>query len=171
MLNFEKQTVSKLELGGNPRENVGITSSFEDNVKRIGRNQLSDEFEPLVKNVNLQLNCFEKGLVKEMKDDLKYVMSLEDEFDETCLILDIQQEFFKTQFESAISESHSHVYENEMSEQNSSLENENCHLKKTITEHSKQAADVKEEMTKRCAQYEKDFAKLEAHCNSLKLKS
>nr|GEW24886.1 hypothetical protein [Tanacetum cinerariifolium] len=33
-----------------------------------------------------------------MKDDLKYVMSLEDEFDELCLILDIQQEFFKTQF-------------------------------------------------------------------------
>ncbi|GKD18232.1 hypothetical protein Tco_1207390 [Tanacetum coccineum] len=154
-----------------PRENVGITSSFEDNVKRIGRNQLSDEFEPLVKNVNLQLNCFEKGLVKEMKDDLKYVMSLEDEFDETCLILDIQQEFFKTQFESAISESHSHVYENEMSEQNSSLENEKRFLKNIITELSKHIADVKEEMTKQCAQYEKDFAKLEAHCISLELKS
>ncbi|GJT90923.1 hypothetical protein Tco_1079768 [Tanacetum coccineum] len=62
------------------------------------RNRLSGEFEPLVKDVNLQLSCFEKGLVKEMKDDLKYVMSLEDEFDETCLILDIQQEFFKTKF-------------------------------------------------------------------------
>ncbi|GJW15212.1 hypothetical protein Tco_0019345 [Tanacetum coccineum] len=49
-----------------------------------------------------------KGLVKEMKDDLKYVMSLEDEFDETCLLLDIQQEFFKTQFESVKSESYSH---------------------------------------------------------------
>ncbi|GJR01368.1 hypothetical protein Tco_0524352 [Tanacetum coccineum] len=35
----------------------------------------------LVKDINLQLNCFEKGLVKEMKDDLKYVTSLEDEFD------------------------------------------------------------------------------------------
>ncbi|GJY16654.1 hypothetical protein Tco_0387076 [Tanacetum coccineum] len=51
------------------------------------------------KNVNLQLNCFEKSLVKEMKDDLKYVISLEDEFDETCLLLDIRQEFFKTQFD------------------------------------------------------------------------
>ncbi|GJZ68571.1 hypothetical protein Tco_0631811, partial [Tanacetum coccineum] len=42
-----------------------------DNVKRIARNRLSGEFEPLVKDVNLQLNCFEKGLVKEMEDDLK----------------------------------------------------------------------------------------------------
>ncbi|GKA21680.1 hypothetical protein Tco_0701669 [Tanacetum coccineum] len=76
MLKFEKEIVSKQ----NPsRENVFINSSFEDNVKRIARNRLSEEFEPLVKDVNLQLNCFEKGLVKEMKDDLKYVMSLEDE--------------------------------------------------------------------------------------------
>ncbi|GJZ93735.1 hypothetical protein Tco_0665938, partial [Tanacetum coccineum] len=51
-------------------------------------------------NVDLQLNCFEKGLVKEMKDDFKYVTSLEEEFDEKCLILDIQTDFFKTQFES-----------------------------------------------------------------------
>ncbi|GJR98915.1 hypothetical protein Tco_0271089 [Tanacetum coccineum] len=86
-----------------------------------------------------------------MKDDLKYVMSLEDKFDETCLILDIQQEFFKTQFESAISESHIHVYEKEIFEQNSLLESENSCLKKTITELSKQATDVKDEMTK---QYE-----------------
>ncbi|GJS87447.1 hypothetical protein Tco_0770083 [Tanacetum coccineum] len=154
MPKFEKETVSKQSL---PRENVFITSSFEDNVKRIARNRLSEEFEPLVKDVNLQLKFFEKSLVKEMKDDLKYVMSLEDEFDETCLILDIQQEFFKTQFESVKSYSYSHEYENEIFEQNSSLENENHCLKKTITELSKQAADVKEEMTKRCAQYEKDF--------------
>ncbi|GKC10674.1 hypothetical protein Tco_1007456 [Tanacetum coccineum] len=73
-----------------PREDVFINSSFEDNVKRIARNPLSEEFEPLVKDVNLQLTCFENGLVKEMKYDLKYVTSLEDEFDETCLILDIQ---------------------------------------------------------------------------------
>ncbi|GKD18522.1 hypothetical protein Tco_1207680 [Tanacetum coccineum] len=37
-----------------------------------------------------------------MKDDLKYVLSLEDEFDDKCLILDIQTKKFKTQFESAI---------------------------------------------------------------------
>ncbi|GJZ81461.1 hypothetical protein Tco_0646455 [Tanacetum coccineum] len=165
MLKFEKETISKQNP---PRENVFINSSFEDNVKRIARNRLSKEFEPLIKDVNLQLNCFEKGLVKEMKDDLKYVTSLEDDFDETCLILDIQQEFFKTQFESVRSESQSHVYENQMFEQNSSLKNENRYLKKTITELSKQAVDVKEEMTKRCAQYEKDFSKLEAHCISLK---
>nr|GEU52428.1 reverse transcriptase zinc-binding domain-containing protein [Tanacetum cinerariifolium] len=92
-----------------------------------------------------------KGLVKEMKGDLKYVTSLEDEFDETCLILDIQQEIFKTQFEFFKSESHSHVYRNEKFEQISSLENENPCLKKTIIELSKQVADVKEEMTKRSA--------------------
>ncbi|GJU09801.1 retrovirus-related pol polyprotein from transposon TNT 1-94 [Tanacetum coccineum] len=106
-----------------------------------------------------------------MKDDLKYIMSLEDEFDETCLILDIQQEFFKTQFESVKSESYSHVYENEIFEQNSSLENENRCLKQTITKISKQAADVKEEKTKRCAQYEKEIAKLEAYFISLELNS
>ncbi|GJW26428.1 hypothetical protein Tco_0040239 [Tanacetum coccineum] len=64
-----------------------------------------------------------------------------------------------------------HVYENEIFERNSSLENENRCVKKTITELSKQVANVKEEMTKRCAQYEKDFAKLEAHCISLEPKS
>ncbi|GJX79620.1 hypothetical protein Tco_0327769 [Tanacetum coccineum] len=116
-------------------EDVFINSSFEDNVKRIARNRLSEEFEPLVKDVNLQLNCFEKGLVKEMKDDLN------------------------------------HVYENEMFKQIYSLENEDRCLKKTITELLKQAADVKEKMTKRCTHYEKDFAKLEAHCISLELKS
>ncbi|GJU40824.1 hypothetical protein Tco_1193781 [Tanacetum coccineum] len=126
---------------------------------------------PPIKDVNLQPNYFEKGIVKEMKDDLKYVTSLEDEFDEKCLILDIQQELFKTQFGSVKLESHSHVYENDIFEQNSSLENENRCLKKTITELSTQVVDVKEEMTKRCAQYEKDFTKLEARCISLKLKS
>ncbi|GJX51098.1 hypothetical protein Tco_0277943 [Tanacetum coccineum] len=122
-------------------------------------------------NINLQLSCFKKGLVKEMKDELKYVTSLEDECDEKCIILSIQREFFKHQFESAISESHIHVYENEIFEQNSSLKNENRYLKTTITKLSKQAADVKEEMTRRCAQYEKEFANLKAHCISLELKS
>ncbi|GJR08559.1 hypothetical protein Tco_0791211 [Tanacetum coccineum] len=105
MLKFEKQMFSKIELN---RGDL-FRMSFEQSINERVRNRLSEEFEPLVKNVNLQLNCFEKSLVKEMKDDLKYVVSLEDEFDETCLILDIQQEFFKTQFESAISDSHSHI--------------------------------------------------------------
>ncbi|GJY11282.1 hypothetical protein Tco_0379467 [Tanacetum coccineum] len=113
--------------------------------------RLFEDFEPLARNINLQLNSFEKSLVKEMKDDLKYVLSLEDEFDEKCLILDIQTEFFKTQFESTISESYSHVYENEMFEQNSSLESKNCCLKKTVS------------------QFQKDFSKLEAHCINLEV--
>ncbi|GJZ67014.1 hypothetical protein Tco_0630254 [Tanacetum coccineum] len=116
---------------------MGFEQEYEHNVNTRVRNQLSDEFEPLVKTVNLQLNCFEKSLVKEMKNNLKYVIYLKDEFDETCLMLDIQQEFFKTQFESAISESYSHVYKNEMFEQNSALENENCCLKKTINQFQK----------------------------------
>ncbi|GJQ95605.1 hypothetical protein Tco_0006744 [Tanacetum coccineum] len=66
MLRFEKEIVSKQ----NPsRESFFINLSFEYNVKRIARNRLSEEFEPLVKDVNLQLNHFEKGLVKEKKDD------------------------------------------------------------------------------------------------------
>ncbi|GJY89847.1 hypothetical protein Tco_0505043 [Tanacetum coccineum] len=86
-----------------------------------------------------------------MKDDLKYVMSFEDEFDEKCLILNIQTKIFKTQFESTISAAYSHVYENEMFEQNSSLESENCCLKKTV------------------GQFQKDFSKLEARCINLEL--
>ncbi|GJY16375.1 hypothetical protein Tco_0386797 [Tanacetum coccineum] len=145
MLKFEKETVSKKNP---PRENVFINLSFEDNVKRIARNRLSEEFKPLVKDVNLQLKYFEKGLVKEMKNDLKYVTTLEDEFDEKCIILDIQTEFFKTQFDSAISESHIHMHENEMFIENYSLEHDNRCLKKTIDELSKQVADIKEEMKK-----------------------
>ncbi|GKC77306.1 hypothetical protein Tco_1128080 [Tanacetum coccineum] len=99
MLKFEKPMFSKLELN---RGDL-FRMSFEQSINERVKNQFLEEFEPLVKNINLQLNCFEKSLVKEMKDDSKNVMSLEDEFDETCLILDIQQEFFKTQFQSAIS--------------------------------------------------------------------
>ncbi|GJX91727.1 hypothetical protein Tco_0345053 [Tanacetum coccineum] len=89
MLKFEKQTFPKIEL------NQGdlFRMSFEQSISERVRNRLSKEFEHLVKNVNLQLNCFEKSLVKEMKDDLKYVMSLEYEFDEACLILDIYQDY------------------------------------------------------------------------------
>ncbi|GJR37288.1 RNA-directed DNA polymerase, eukaryota, reverse transcriptase zinc-binding domain protein [Tanacetum coccineum] len=144
MIKFEKQTFSKLQINQDEVFRMGFEQEYEHNVNTRVRNRLSNEFEPLVKNVNLQLNCFENSLVKEMKNDLKYVMSLEDEFDETCLMLDIQQEFFKTQFESAISESYSHVYKNEMFEQKYALENENCCLKKTIS------------------QIKKDFSKIEA---------
>ncbi|GJW33868.1 hypothetical protein Tco_0053900, partial [Tanacetum coccineum] len=126
MHRFENKIVSKQNP---PPENVFTNVGFENDTKRISRNRLSNEFKLVVKNVNLQLSCFEKSLVKEMKDHLKYVMSLEDEFDETCLILDIQQDFFKTQFELVKSESYSHVYKNEMFEQNSTLENENSYKK------------------------------------------
>ncbi|GKE02870.1 hypothetical protein Tco_1390853, partial [Tanacetum coccineum] len=64
--------------------------NHEGDVLRKVQERLSEEFEPLARNINLLLNSFEKILVKEMKDDLKYVLSLEDEFDEKCLILDIQ---------------------------------------------------------------------------------
>ncbi|GKB16793.1 hypothetical protein Tco_0850716 [Tanacetum coccineum] len=144
MLKFEKQTFSKLKLNREELFNSFFEHSYEQNVNNRDQNRLAEEFEPLVKDVNFQLNCFEKSLVKEIKDDLKYATSLKDEFDEKCLILDIQKEFFKTQFESAISESYSHVYENKIFKQNSSLENESCCLKKTIT------------------QLQKDFLKLEA---------
>ncbi|GJU50869.1 hypothetical protein Tco_1220424 [Tanacetum coccineum] len=63
-------------------DNVNTGKKGLGDVMRKVQNQLSEEFEPLARNINLQLNCFEKSLVKEMKDDLKYVMSLEDEFDE-----------------------------------------------------------------------------------------
>ncbi|GKB69120.1 hypothetical protein Tco_0930532 [Tanacetum coccineum] len=70
--------------------------NHEGDVLRKVQNRLSKEFELLARDINHQLRSFEKCLVKEMKDDLKYVMSLEDEFDEKCLILDIQTVLFKT---------------------------------------------------------------------------
>ncbi|GJV26691.1 hypothetical protein Tco_1383139 [Tanacetum coccineum] len=148
MLNFEKQTVSKQEI---KRDEFFTPWNHDNAVMTKIQKQLSNEFEMLAIDINLQLNCFEKSLVKEIKDDLKYAMSLEDEFDEKYLILDIQTDFFKTQFESTISESYSHVYENEMFEQNSSLESKNHCLKKTI------------------AQFQQYFSKLKAHCINLEL--
>ncbi|PWA60524.1 hypothetical protein CTI12_AA381110 [Artemisia annua] len=97
-----------------------------------------------------------------MREDLKYVHSLEEKFDEKCLMLDIQKEFFINQIESFKSESVSHENVNENFVQTSSLKSENLYLKNKITELSKEAADVKEELSKRTAQFEKDLAKLEA---------
>lgn len=98
-------------------------------VKKI----LQDEIEPHVKNINLSFEYFEKHLVTEMREDLKYVHSLEDKLDEKCLILDIQKEFFTNQIESFKSISVSHEYENVNFEQTSSLKYENLCLKKKIT--------------------------------------
>ncbi|GJY73024.1 hypothetical protein Tco_0477455 [Tanacetum coccineum] len=130
------------------RRNVNLEKHLEQtqNLKEhFEQAQLRFDDPKLWNSLPMKYFCYVKqSLAKEMKDDLKYVMSLEDEFDETCLILDIQQEFFKTQFESVLSESHSQVYDNEMFEQNYSLENENWSLKKTIT------------------QLEQEFLKLEA---------
>ncbi|GKE35820.1 hypothetical protein Tco_1455142 [Tanacetum coccineum] len=110
---YDNNTLNEQEI--NIRESI-TTCNHEGAVLRKVQERLSKEFEPFARYINLQLNSFEKSLVKEMIDDLTYVMSLEDEFYEKCLILDIQTEFFKTQFESAIPESHSHVYGNEMFE-------------------------------------------------------
>ncbi|GJT45446.1 hypothetical protein Tco_0954161 [Tanacetum coccineum] len=148
MLNFEKQIVLKQEI--DQREFVTHWDP-DAALKRNVQKRLSEEFKPLASKINVQLNNFKKSIVKEIKDDLKYVLSLEDEFDGKCLIFDIQTEFFKAQFESTISESYSQVYENNMFEQNSSLESENCCLKKTIT------------------QFQQYFSKLEAHCINLEL--
>ncbi|PWA48525.1 hypothetical protein CTI12_AA486350 [Artemisia annua] len=131
---------------------------------------LKDEIEPRVKDINLSFEYFEKYLVTEMREDLKYVHSLEDEFDEKCLILDIQKEFFTNQIESFKSASVSHENENVNFEQTSSLKNENLCLNKKITELSKEATDVKEELSKRTAQFEKDLAKLKAQSISFQLK-
>ena len=106
---------------------------------------MKDEIEPHVKNINLSFEYFEKHLVTEMREDLKYVHSLENEFDEKCLILDIQKEFFTNQIESFKSKSVCHEKVNENFEQTSFLKSENLCLKKKITELSKEAADVKEE--------------------------
>ncbi|GJV62922.1 hypothetical protein Tco_1473750 [Tanacetum coccineum] len=114
LIEFEKQTFLKQELNQNELFRMGFEQEYEHNINTRVRSRLSDEFKPLVKNINLQINCFEKSLVKEMKGDLKYVMSLEDEFDES------------------------------MFEQNSALENENCSLKMTISQLQNDFSKMKE---------------------------
>ncbi|GKA44493.1 hypothetical protein Tco_0737217 [Tanacetum coccineum] len=90
---YDQDTLTEQEIN---REDIFTLWNHEHKAMRKVRNWLSEEFEPLAKNIKFQLKCFEKSLIKEIKDDLKYVMSLEDEFDEKCLIMDIQTEFFKT---------------------------------------------------------------------------
>ncbi|GKC91372.1 hypothetical protein Tco_1152021 [Tanacetum coccineum] len=85
MLNFEKQNVSNQKIN---RDEIFTSWNHENDVMTKVLNQLSKEFEPLVRDINLQLKYFEQSLVKEMKYDLKYDMSLKDEFDGKCLILD-----------------------------------------------------------------------------------
>ncbi|GJX24536.1 hypothetical protein Tco_0230832 [Tanacetum coccineum] len=161
-----------------PKENSILNKAKEltpslYSIDEMGQDLLSDH--KIIFKEELKCEAEKRLKVKQRKSMLSYhgfVYGLT-QFEEPSKVplKRRDQEFFQTQFESVKSESHSHVYENEIFEQNSSLKNENRCLKKTITELSKQAADVKEEMTKRCAQYEKDFAKLEAHCTSLELKS
>ncbi|GJS89687.1 hypothetical protein Tco_0772323 [Tanacetum coccineum] len=138
---LDNNTLTKVHLSNN--------DTFENMFPLEILNHKQPEVENSTK-VNREAH-FEKSIVKEIKDDLKYVLSLEDKFDENCLILDIQTEFLKTQFESTISESYRHMYENEMFDQNSSLESENRCFKKTV------------------AQFQQDFSKLETHCINLEL--
>ncbi|GJR31271.1 hypothetical protein Tco_1107503 [Tanacetum coccineum] len=86
MLNFEKQIDSNHEI---KRDEFFTPWNHDNAVMEKVHKRLFEEFKPLARDINLQLNCIEKSLVKEMKDDLKYVMSFKDELDETCLILDI----------------------------------------------------------------------------------
>ncbi|GJT03436.1 putative reverse transcriptase domain-containing protein [Tanacetum coccineum] len=82
-LGFEKQIDDVNPSLLNKSKEMNFELSYEQNINKRVRNRLCEEFEPLVKDVNHKLNFFEESLVKEMKDDLKYVTSLEDEFDET----------------------------------------------------------------------------------------
>ncbi|GKF63791.1 hypothetical protein Tco_0187239, partial [Tanacetum coccineum] len=53
MIKFEKQTFSKLELNQDEMFRMNFEQIYEQNINTRVRNRLSDEFEPLVKNVNL----------------------------------------------------------------------------------------------------------------------
>ncbi|GJX11952.1 hypothetical protein Tco_0201811, partial [Tanacetum coccineum] len=110
--------------------------------------------------------AFFASLINNLKCDLEKCNKDNREAQQANALLTNNLERYK--FASVKSKSYSHEYENEIFEQNSSLENKNRCLKKIITEISKQAANVKEEMTKRCAQYEKEIAKLETYFISLK---
>ncbi|GJT70564.1 hypothetical protein Tco_1029850 [Tanacetum coccineum] len=157
------------------KTNKLYTPDFKKLINRV--KSLEDELkfqksESKRRRLTLVTSEDEEDLVAE--DPSKQGRSLIDEMDLDAGIslvsLHVEVQGRSVQKGSTQSESHSHVYENKSFKQNSSLDNENRCLKKSITELSKQAADVKEEMTKRCAQYEKDFAKLEAHFISLKSK-
>ncbi|GJY72191.1 hypothetical protein Tco_0475894 [Tanacetum coccineum] len=152
-----------------------------NNVKRIARNRLSEEFEPLVKDVNLQLKCFEKGLVKEMKDDLKYVTSLEDEFDDTYKKFDKVfqkiESMKKKMFDSRISNDFLQKYlydydpssvESESGEnkilfrnKTSSFETKIKELEMTLAQQIKDFKDAKGDFSKKTEKFETYFEKLE----------
>ncbi|GJV68330.1 hypothetical protein Tco_1483839 [Tanacetum coccineum] len=117
------------------------------NIDEMGKESLSDHkiiFEGELKceaekfkDVNLQLNYFEKGLVKEMKDDLKYIMSLKDEFDET--------------WEKKI------LFGNETS----SFETKIKELEMTLAQQTKNFEDAKDDFSKKSDKFETYFEKLE----------
>ncbi|GKB23791.1 hypothetical protein Tco_0863192 [Tanacetum coccineum] len=75
-------------------------------LKRNVQKRLSKEFEPLARNINLQLNSFEKSLVQEIKDDLKYVLSLADEFDEKYLSKPVTPHYWPKVREPAFAKPH-----------------------------------------------------------------
>lgn len=74
--------------------------------------------------------------MSEIQNDLKYVTSLEDEFDFLSLNSDIQKEYFQNQFESIKPQlvSKEEKFENLENEQ-TSLELENLLLKESLKEY------------------------------------
>ncbi|GKC88909.1 hypothetical protein Tco_1149558, partial [Tanacetum coccineum] len=113
------------------------------NIDKMGKDELSDH--KIISEEESKCEAEKCLKVKQRKSPLSYhgFVYAETQFEEPQKF-PLKQEFFKTQFESAISESYSRVYKNEMFKQNSALENENSCLKKTIT------------------QLQNDFSKMEA---------
>lgn len=76
------------------------SNSYEIDVLREVKKQIKTFIEPLVNRINDKLKVFEEALISEMQNDLKYVTSLEDEYDLLCLNSDIQKKYFLYQIES-----------------------------------------------------------------------
>ena len=76
------------------------SNSYKIDVLREVKKQIKLFIEPPMNSINDKLKAFEEALITEMQNDLKYVTSLEDEYDLICLNSDIQKEYFQNQFES-----------------------------------------------------------------------
>lgn len=106
------------------------SNSYEIDVSREVKKQIKLFIEPPMKSIDDKLKVFEETLMTEMQNDLKYVTSLEDEYDLICLNSNIQKGYFQNQFESikpafALNEEKIATLEN----QQTSLEMDNLALK------------------------------------------
>jgi chromosome segregation ATPase len=138
------------------------SNSYEIDVSREVKKQIKLLIEPPVNSINDKLKVFEEALMTEMKNDLNYVTSLEDEYDLICLKSEIQKEYFQNQIKSikpqfALNEEKIATSENRQT----SLEMENLALKESLKQCLQKNVELNEELSCQNDKFENSLAKLE----------